>query len=83
MDEKRGESRPRTLKGAKIVFENGSRVIDCTMRNRSAHGAHLTVPSVVGIPEQFELIETATGERRSVTVIWRKVDSLGVKFDAA
>jgi hypothetical protein len=80
MDEKRSKTRPRTLKGAKIVFADGTNVIDCIIRNRSQDGAQLKVPSIVGIPDQFELHETATGERHVVTVIWRKVGLLGVKF---
>lgn len=83
MNEKRHETRPRALKGAKIVFGGGTRVIDCTIRNRSENGAQLKVPSIVGIPDQFELHETANGKRRGVTVIWRAVGRLGVKFDAA
>lgn len=83
MAEKRSRTRPRTLKGAKIVFGDGSRVIDCTIRNRSDIGAQLKVPSIVGIPDQFQLHETTTGERRTVTIVWRKVGLLGVKFEAA
>jgi hypothetical protein len=55
MDEKCSQSRPRALKGARIVFGNRSRVIDCTIRNRSSQGARLSLPSIVGVPDQFEL----------------------------
>lgn len=79
--EKRRESRPRALKGAKIIFGNGTKIIDCTIRNRSEHGAQLKVPSIVGIPDRFELHETATGEHHAATVIWRKVGVLGVTFE--
>lgn len=81
MDEKRRSARTRALKGARIVFDKGTKVFDCTIRNRSANGAQLQVASVVGIPDRFELLENATGERRPVTVVWRKVGLLGVAFD--
>lgn len=81
MDEKRSQSRPRALKGASIVFGNGSRVIDCTIRNRSSQGARLSVPSIIGVPDQFELHDNASGEKRSVTVVWRQERVIGVKFD--
>ena len=81
MNEKRSQSRPRALKGARIVFASGSRVIDCTIRNRSSQGARLSVPSVVGVPDQFELHDNTTGEKRSVTVVWRQERVIGVKFN--
>lgn len=79
MSEKRREPRARALKGGKIIFD-GSSIIDCTIRNRSEHGAQLKVPSLGGIPDQFELHEIATGVRRKVIVIWRRIGLLGVKF---
>ena len=81
MSEKRTTTRRRALKGAQIVFGDPPRVLDCTIRNRSDTGAQITVASVVGIPDQFELRETATGLHRPVTVIWRQVNLLGVRFD--
>ena len=47
--EKRGLFRHRVLKAGTIEF--GGSAIDCTLRNLSATGAALDVPSPVGIPD--------------------------------
>ena len=39
--EKRREPRTRTLKTARIVFNDGGSVIDCVVRNLSSQGALL------------------------------------------
>jgi hypothetical protein len=82
MNEKRTQSRPRALKGARIVFGSGPSVIDCTIRNRSPKGARLSVLTIVGVPDQFELHDNVNGEKHIVTVVWRQERMLGVKFDA-
>jgi hypothetical protein len=55
MDENRGAPRQRALKGGKITYGGGSIVIDCTIRNLSASGARLQVPTSVAIPEPVRI----------------------------
>lgn len=81
MDEKRGNPRQRVFKAGKIIYGGGSIVIDCTIRNLSASGARLQVPTSVAIPDRFEFAEAATGKRRNASVIWRKGDLMGIRFD--
>ena len=54
MDEKRALARKRVLKAGSIEFGGGA--IDCTVRNLSATGAALDVPTPVGIPDKFNLV---------------------------
>jgi hypothetical protein len=79
MDERRAALRTRTLLSGKIMLGGGG-VIDCMLRNRSATGARLQVPTVVGIPEHFTLVIEPAGERRPVRVAWRKQTEIGVAF---
>ena len=79
-DEHRASRRQRVLKSGKIVYGNGSIVVDCTIRNISETGAQLKVPTTVAIPDQFEFRETTTGKGRAVTVVWRKGDLIGIRF---
>jgi hypothetical protein len=81
MDDHRTSRRQRVLKSGKIIYANGSIVIDCTIRNLSETGAQLKVPTSVGIPDRFEFSETMGGKRRPVTVMWRKADLIGIRFD--
>ena len=79
MDEHRANPRQRTLKGARIVFNDGRSTLECTVRNISPGGAYVRVASVIGIPEAFEL-RLSDGTRHNCAVAWRKADEIGVKF---
>ena len=80
MDEARRSPRHRVLKSGKIIYGGGSFVVDCTIRNLSATGARLQVPTSVAIPDRFEFAE-AGAAKRPVTVVWRKGDLMGIRFD--
>lgn len=82
MDEKRKTARRRVLKEGKIIFADGMRVIDCTIRDMSDAGARLLIANTVGVPETFHLFEKSSGMIYPATVIWRQPSVIGVKFDA-
>ena len=74
--DRRNTPRRRTLKAAQIFFNNRRCVIDCTVRNLSTGGALLSVPNVMGVPDQFDL---CLGRGcRSVRVVWKSDRTLGV-----
>ncbi|ODT69089.1 MAG: hypothetical protein ABS75_18135 [Pelagibacterium sp. SCN 63-23] len=78
-DEPRGAPRYRTLKGGKIVVNNGFSTFDCTIRNLSETGAKLRVVSAVGIPLHFQLA-LDDGRTFDCEIAWRKQTELGVRF---
>ncbi|WP_439527419.1 PilZ domain-containing protein [Pannonibacter sp.] len=80
MDERRSAPRRRTLKSARIVFHNGTRVYDCVIRNSSDGGVLLNVPSTHDVPEAFLLYIDSEHIRRPTRVVWRTVDQIGVAF---
>ena len=80
MDERRRLPRVRTLKSGKIIFNLHSCVVDCTVRNLTARGALLVVPSLVGIPANFELVLEQENTHHDCRVVWRGEDRLGVEF---
>jgi hypothetical protein len=77
--ERRQSARARTLKGARILFNQHRSVIDCTVRNLSPNGACLAVASAVGIPDRFEVM-FADQSVRACRVVWHKERQLGVEF---
>ncbi len=79
--ERRAERRMRTLKRARIVFNHGHSVFDCTIRNLSPSGALIEVPSMQGIPMQFEIALGESTVRRPCSVRWRTERTMGVHFD--
>ena len=56
MQDRRPSQRARTLRAGKILFNNRRSVIDCMVRNVSTRGACLLLPSVVGVPQVFDLV---------------------------
>jgi hypothetical protein len=80
MEERRRVPRNRTLKSGKIIVGADTSLIDCTVRNLSAHGALLLVPNLIGIPETFELMLDADRSRRGCRVIWHGANRIGVEF---
>lgn len=83
MDEKRKTTRRRVLKEGKIIFADGMRVIDCTIRDLSDTGARLLIANTVGVPETFHLFEKSSGMVYPASVAWRQSSAIGVKFDGA
>ena len=79
--EHRTNQRHRTLKTGKITFGNGACVIDCVIRNMSDAGASLIVPTTVGIPGTFSLVDVHGGTEHPVRVAWRQGERMGVHFE--
>ncbi len=80
MDEKRKDPRRRVLKEGKIVFADGMRVFDCTIRDLSASGARLLIANTTGLPDTFQLYERSSGLLYPASIAWRQPNSIGVQF---
>lgn len=83
MEEKRKIPRRRVLKEGKIVYADGLRVLDCTIRDMSTSGARLLISSTVGLPDTFQLYEKSSGLLYPARIAWRQTNSLGVEFQGA
>jgi hypothetical protein len=80
IEERRKNPRHKTLKGGRIVFNNGSSSVACTIRSLSEGGARLLVETVLGIPSEFTLVRDDGGTARECFVRWRSSTVLGVEF---
>jgi hypothetical protein len=74
--------RLRVLKGAKIIFNRGASVIDCTARNIAPGGAALDVVTTAGVPEEFELRIHGVPDHRC-QIRWRREGRIGVAYLAS
>ena len=83
MDEKRKTARRRVLKEGKIIFADGMRLIDCTIRDMSESGARLLIANTIGLPDTFHLFEKSSRMVYPATVAWRQSNAVGVRFDGA
>jgi len=80
MDERRKVPRRRVLKEGKIVYADGLRVLDCTIRDISESGARLLIANTVGLPDAFLLYEKSSGVLHPATIAWRQANAIGVTF---
>jgi hypothetical protein len=80
MTERRKPARRKTLKGGRIIFNEGWGTFSCTIRNISESGAKLQVESVLGIPSEFTLNFDDGSPPRKCVVKWRNPTTLGVEF---
>jgi hypothetical protein len=78
VQEKRRAHRARVSLNATIMF-GGNQAIRCSIVDISSAGARLLVPSVLGIPERFQLRDDQ-GSTRQVEVSRRGTGRLGVTF---
>lgn len=78
--ERRASSRRRTLFSGKIIFKQHSSVFNCIVWNLSETGACLEIESLVGIPDQFELLVEGADIRADYRVIWRRGKRIGVSL---
>jgi hypothetical protein len=76
--ERRQAARQACNVSATIILEGGTR-IGCVVANFSSIGALLVVPSILGIPAQFDL-QVANGSKRRVEVARRGRSFVGVRF---
>jgi two-component system cell cycle response regulator len=80
-DEKRFIPRRRVLKSGKIIFNDGASVVDCVIRNLNVTGARLDVPTTVGVPDEFTLLDVHSGKSYPAKIAWRHGASMGVELD--
>jgi hypothetical protein len=80
MERRKDAVRRRTLKGAKIIFNNKQSTIECVARNMTASGARLEMGHTGEVPDSFTLVSNDGTFRHECVVKWRKADALGVEF---
>ena len=78
---KRSQQRNRCLKEGKIIFGNGTFVVDCTIDNLSETGAHLRVQGSSPLPKEFLLVEPSRNIVHKAEIVRRTAKGLGIKFN--
>jgi hypothetical protein len=76
---RRTNSRSKTLKSAKIVFNKNQSVIDCFVRDLSPTGARLKLGDLVPIPKNF-VLELHDGTRYDCERVRSMGEEVGVRF---
>jgi hypothetical protein len=81
LSNKRCQHRNRCLKEGKIIFGNGTFVVDCTIDNLSETGAHLRVQGTSPLPKEFLLVEPSRNLVHKVEIVRRTEKGIGVRFN--
>ena len=80
MQERRSSKRWGAYFKARIVFNNRSSVLDCTVRDLSDTGAQLTLADVSALPPDFELEIPSIDMLVQAQVMWSRGKNHGVRF---
>lgn len=78
---KRSLQRSRCLKEGKIIFGNGTFVVDCTIDNLSETGAHLRVQGSSPLPKEFLLVEPSRSIVHKAEIVRRTQKGIGIRFN--
>jgi hypothetical protein len=82
-ENKRTAARLRSLKGARLVLPNRIGTFQCTVRNLSATGACVELPSTLSVPNRVTLRMDDGSPDRLCDVAWRTEQRLGLHFVSA
>lgn len=75
--------RRRVLKGANIVFNDGTYTLPCRVKNISETGAQLEFDRsfILSVPDAFNLVIELDGTTVPCSVVRRQGDLVGVRFE--
>ncbi len=77
---RRTEPRRRVARTATIADQAALTPVPCVILDVSNSGARLDVPATARIPQRFKLMIDSDGSERICDVVWRRDNSIGVKF---
>jgi hypothetical protein len=81
--EKRGSARRRTILTGKIVYANGAFSTPCTIRDTTAAGARVKLPTQhLTLPDTVILIDVRQGAAYVSEVAWNRPPEFGLRFIA-
>lgn len=72
--------RTKTLKRAKVFFNNMSSTFDCIVRNISASGALLTLDETAHLPREFDVRIGEEKGLRPARLVYRRGALAGIRF---
>lgn len=77
-DERRDNTRKRTLKSAKIVFGDFRYTYDCVIRDVSGTGLRVRCAHADEVPDEFYLFDQSEGSLQKGTAAWRRNGEIGI-----
>jgi hypothetical protein len=81
MYERRRLPRHEVVKSVKIMLNDESCAIDCTVCNLTSDGACLQFPAVTCAANSFQFSFDNFRSMRACYVVWRRADKIGLYFE--
>ncbi len=79
-EDRRGETRRRVLKHARVVFNGRVSTIDVTVRDISMGGCRIRLHHALRLPSTFMVVFPSGGVERPAILMWQNGREAGVKF---
>lgn len=77
-ENRRNETRRRTLRSARIVYGDFRYTLDCVIRDKTEAGARLRCDFHADAPNDFFVFDSGTLQRAEVA--WRRGNEIGIQF---
>jgi hypothetical protein len=74
--------RQKVIFGGKLVHSGGAYSMNVTLKNMTAFGARVILPSTAVAPDVFDLIDMKNGDAFECRVVWRDYPQIGVVFES-
>jgi len=81
-ENRRRALRQRVILGGKLVHSGGAFSMNVTLRNVTAFGARLILPTSTVAPDVFDLIDMKNGDAFQCRIVWREYPQIGVVFES-
>jgi hypothetical protein len=81
MVENRTNKRRRCYLGGKVIFNDRTTTISCTVRNISEFGAKLEFGACPLLPDELELLLDSEANYAPAKVVWRNLNVVGIAFE--
>lgn len=78
--ERRQYEREQVKLDARVVFGKDNTTIACTIVDRSMRGLRVRLPSGASVPNEFYVLELATGAIHEATVVWKSYPDIGLSI---
>jgi hypothetical protein len=79
-NERRTQRRSRVLKAGKLIFQNRTIVIECSVRDLTPAGAHIRTAESYALPPELELLLLTDKLIYPAKVQWQKGTDAGLSF---
>ena len=79
-EDMRSSERSETLLQGQIVHSQGNSRTICVILDISDGGARIEIPTMVSIPDNFELLVPLRGTKYPAHIVWRHAREIGVSF---